>query len=86
MCTSVYVLFLCVLQSLALSLATCVCMCVQGGRAGGAHRGHVCSVGVPRTLKMRASWSSLFFPGNKGRAVAISAKMQPTLHISIEVE
>mmetsp|Transcript_3618 Transcript_3618/g.11159 ORF Transcript_3618/g.11159 Transcript_3618/m.11159 type:complete len:208 (+) Transcript_3618:838-1461(+) len=48
--------------------------------------GHVSSVGVPRTLKMRTTWSWSDVPGKSGRPEAISPKMHPTLHRSTGVE
>lgn len=48
--------------------------------------GHVDSHGVPNTLNILTSSSSYFWPGKRGRKLTISAKIQPTDHISIELE
>lgn len=48
--------------------------------------GHVDSLGVPKTLNIFRSSSSYFCPGKSGLNVTIYAKMQPTDHMSIELE
>ena len=45
--------------------------------------GIVASVGDPIILQILSSWSASSTPGNKGRPTRSSAKMQPTLHMSI---
>lgn len=46
--------------------------------------GQIWGVGVPKSLNILMSWSDSFFPGKRGRPVAISAKMQPADHKSME--
>ena len=46
---------------------------------------HLRSVGVPNVRKIRCNSSSTVEPGNKGRPLAISKKIQPTPHMSIDV-
>ena len=48
--------------------------------------GHIDSLGVPRSLKMRNSISISLSPGHRGRLFASSAKMHPMDHISTPVE
>jgi hypothetical protein len=43
------------------------------------------SLGVPRSLKISSSWCSSPVPGSSVAISAISAKMQPTPHMSMEV-
>lgn len=48
---------------------------------------HVSSVGVPSSLKILSNWSYVSrIPGNVGIPVIISTNMQPTPHISNDVE
>jgi hypothetical protein len=44
------------------------------------------SLGAPSTLNIRRIWSISPSPGNSGSPVSISAKMQPTDHMSTAVE
>lgn len=51
------------------------------------HPGHVSSVGVPNSLKILSNWSYVSrIPGNVGIPVTISTNIQPTPHISSDVE
>mmetsp|Transcript_4572 Transcript_4572/g.14810 ORF Transcript_4572/g.14810 Transcript_4572/m.14810 type:complete len:294 (+) Transcript_4572:800-1681(+) len=47
--------------------------------------GQVSSLGVPSNLKILVSSSATVCPGKSGRPVAISAKIQPMLHMSMGV-
>jgi hypothetical protein len=44
------------------------------------------SFGAPSTLKIFMIWSASPSPGNSGSPVSISARMQPTDHMSTAVE
>lgn len=48
--------------------------------------GHTSSSGVPKVRKILNSWSISESPGNSARRVNISAKTQPRLQISTDVE